>query len=39
MMHQVLVAYACNPSYTGGRDQEDKKKTHHKRGLVEWLKV
>jgi hypothetical protein len=20
---QVLVAHACNPSYTGGRDQED----------------
>jgi hypothetical protein len=20
---QVLVAYACNPSYSGGRDQED----------------
>jgi hypothetical protein len=19
----VLVAYACNPSYSGGRDQED----------------
>jgi hypothetical protein len=20
---QVLVAHACNPSYSGGRDQED----------------
>jgi hypothetical protein len=20
---QVLVAYACNPSYSGGRDKED----------------
>jgi hypothetical protein len=22
-MSQVLVAHACNPSYSGGRDQED----------------
>jgi hypothetical protein len=44
----------CNPSYSGGRDQEDcgskpawahtfrepiLKKTPHKKGLVEWLKV
>jgi hypothetical protein len=45
------VAHTCNPSYSGGRDQEDqgskavwahssrdhilKKKTHHKKGLVE----
>jgi hypothetical protein len=49
---QALVAYACNPSYSGGRDQEDlssepaleivhktvSQKTHHKKGLVEWLK-
>jgi hypothetical protein len=48
------VAHACNPNYSGGRDQEDhglkpaqanilgdsiSKKTHHKKGLVEWLKV
>jgi hypothetical protein len=50
----VLAAHTCNPSYSGGRDQEDLgskpvwangferpylKKTHHKKGLVEWLKV
>jgi hypothetical protein len=51
----VLVEHTCNPSYSGGRDQEDrkpaqanssqdpiskkKKKIHHKKGLVEWLKV
>jgi hypothetical protein len=50
----VLVAHICNPSYSGGRDQEDQglkpaqanssarpyfKKTHHKKGLVKWLKV
>jgi hypothetical protein len=50
----VLVAHACNPSYSGGRDQENHglkpaqakslqdpilKKNHHKKGLVEWLKV
>jgi hypothetical protein len=33
-----------NPSYLGDRDQEDHslklfKNTHHKKGLVEWLKV
>jgi ribosomal protein S21 len=48
------VAQACNPSYSGGRDQKDcvskpaqgnssgnliSKRTHHKKGLVEWLKV
>jgi hypothetical protein len=48
------VAHSCNPSYSGGKDQEDcsskpaqangsqdpiSKKTHHKKGLVEWLKV
>jgi hypothetical protein len=48
------VAHACNPGYSGGRDQEDHglkpawanssarpclEKTHHKKGLVEWLKV
>jgi hypothetical protein len=50
----VLVAHACNPSYAGGRDDEDLssksaranssqdpilKKTHHKKGLGEWLKM
>jgi hypothetical protein len=45
---------AYNPSYSGGRDQEDQgwkparanslrdpvsKKIHHKKKLVEWLKV
>jgi hypothetical protein len=50
----ALVDHACNPSYSGGRDQEDlgskptqanslqdpiSKKTHHKKGLVEWLEV
>jgi hypothetical protein len=48
------VAHACNPSYSGGRDQKDHsskpawakqfprtylKKPHHKKGLVEWLRV
>jgi hypothetical protein len=39
-----VVAHAYNPSYSGGRDQEDCsskpwfKKTLHKKGLV-WLKV
>jgi hypothetical protein len=23
MIGQVLVAHTCNPSYSGGRDQED----------------
>jgi hypothetical protein len=50
---QWPVAYACNPNYSGGRDQEDRsskpalanssrpclQKSHHKNGLVEWLKV
>jgi hypothetical protein len=44
----ALVAHACNPSYSGGRDQEDHgfkpvrpypEDTHHKKGLPEWLKV
>jgi hypothetical protein len=51
----VPVAQACNPSYSGGRDQvskpvlgnsskdpifkKKKKKTLHKKGRVEWLKV
>jgi hypothetical protein len=50
----ALVAHACNPSYSGSKEQEDhgskptqqivretlsQKKTHHKKGLVEWLKV
>jgi hypothetical protein len=54
IVNWVLVAHACNPSYSGGRDQEDQgskpawvnssrnpisKKTHHRKGLVEWLKV
>jgi hypothetical protein len=55
-LSQALVAHACNPSYSAGRDLEDlgfkpapansletlsqkKKKNHHKKGLVEWLKV
>jgi hypothetical protein len=41
------VVHACNPSYSGGRDEEDQilleilslEKTLHKKGLVEWLKV
>jgi hypothetical protein len=49
----VLVAHTCNPSYSGGSDQEDwglkpapdkqfsklnLEKTHHKKGVMEWLK-
>jgi hypothetical protein len=49
-----LVAHSCNPSYSRGRDQEDRgsqpalsklferpylENAHHKKGLVEWLKV
>jgi hypothetical protein len=45
------MAHACNPSYSGGRDQEDRgskptranrvylEKTYHKKQLMEWLKV
>jgi hypothetical protein len=33
---QALVAQACNPSYSGGRDQED---LWLKPARVEWLKV
>jgi hypothetical protein len=43
------VAQACNPSYSGGRDKEDRssnslqdpilKKLITKKGLVEWLRV
>jgi hypothetical protein len=46
------VAHTCNPSYSGGRDQEardskpaqanssqDPISKHHKKGLVEWLKM
>jgi hypothetical protein len=33
------VVHACNPSYSGGRDQENLKKIQHKKGLVEWFKV
>jgi hypothetical protein len=43
---QALVAHACNPNYSGGRDQEDhssqdpiSKKKQHKKGLVDWLQV
>jgi hypothetical protein len=47
----VLVVHTCNPSYSGDREQEDQglkpaqgnrpylEKTHHKKGLVQWLKV
>jgi hypothetical protein len=47
----LTTAHTCNPSFSGGRDQEDRslkpaqanssylKKNHHKKGLVEWLKV
>jgi hypothetical protein len=41
----LVVAHACNPSYSGVRDQEDygskppKKNPSQKKGLVEWLKV
>jgi hypothetical protein len=33
---EVLVVHTCNPSYSGGRDQEDggSKKLHHKTRLV-----
>jgi hypothetical protein len=44
----LVVANTDNPSYSGGRDQEDlalkpaqvnsSQKTHHKKGLAEWLK-
>jgi hypothetical protein len=46
-----LLAGICNFSYSGGRDQEIRsskpawvletlsQKSHHKKGLVEWLKV
>jgi hypothetical protein len=48
-LSQVLVSHTCNPSYSGGRDQEDlglkpawrpylSQKTNHKKGLVQWLK-
>jgi hypothetical protein len=37
----ALVVHACNPRYSGGRDQEDYslKPAHYKKGLMEWLKV
>jgi hypothetical protein len=49
-MSQALMAHACDPSYSGGRDWEDhglgknvcetlSRKTLTKIGLVEWLKV
>jgi hypothetical protein len=46
---QAPVAHACNPSYSGGRDQEDQgskpawgtlsQKYLTQKGRVEWLKV
>jgi hypothetical protein len=45
---QAQVAHACNPSYSGGRDQKDRssKSTQatssralHKKELAEWFKV
>jgi hypothetical protein len=42
---QVPVAHSCNPSYSGGRDQEDccsnkpPQKNTSQKGLVERLKV
>jgi hypothetical protein len=45
---RALVAHTCNPSYSGGRDQEAdyslrpawaNEKTLHKKRLAEWLKV
>jgi hypothetical protein len=50
---QGPVSHACNPGYSGGRDQEDQVlkpaqanrsgdhilKNHHKKGLVERLKM
>jgi hypothetical protein len=39
-MRILSVVHACNPSYSGGRDQEDpSSKPYTKIGLVEWLKV
>jgi hypothetical protein len=49
----ISWVHTCNPSYSGGRDQEDgsskpdgqivletlSQKTHHEKGLMEWLKV
>jgi hypothetical protein len=46
----VMVAEACNPRYSGGRDEDHilkpvwenrsyLKNTQHKKGLVEWLKL
>jgi hypothetical protein len=43
-LSQTLVAHTCNPSYSGGKDQEDcgsktaLKKNITKKKLVEWLK-
>jgi hypothetical protein len=50
LVTQAPMAHTCNPSYSGGSDQEANslrpylEKTHHKRkkkgvGMVEWLKV
>jgi hypothetical protein len=37
---QTLMAHACNPSYSGGRHQENLAlKSVHAKGLVEWFKV
>jgi hypothetical protein len=45
-LSSALVAHTYNPSYSGGRDQEDhglkptlSEKLFTKIGLVEWLKV
>jgi hypothetical protein len=42
----ALMAHAYNHNYSGGRDQKDRgskqpypEKTHHIKGLVEWLTV
>jgi hypothetical protein len=44
-MAECQVAHTCNPSYLGGRDQEDHssmaaylENIQHKTGMAEWLK-
>jgi hypothetical protein len=44
--NKKTVAHTCNPSYSGGRDQEDRSskpalvsRIPNKKGPVEWLKV
>jgi hypothetical protein len=51
ILSRTPVAHTCNPSYSGGRDQEDRvskptwsvrpylEKPLREKGLVEWLKV